>query len=92
MEGRIVIPIGNGRKIVAEKNGGEWDRELYIGVEDESGCWIQDLAIVRNCYHFDENSDSPVWEDDRFEVMVYADKNLSDYTDSFNIGLVQEAE
>lgn len=90
---RIVIPIGNGMRLVAEQNPDQgYSREIFIGIEDNrSGVhvWHQDIAVVRNAYHI-ANDLSVEWEDDKFEVLVYADKDSEDYTDKFSIDLYKE--
>ena len=37
---KIVIPLDNGYKLIAEQNTGEFDKEFYIGIETESGVYI----------------------------------------------------
>ena len=91
---RIEISIGNGMKIVAEQNlDSTFDREIYIGIENSKGTWIQDLAIVRQDYKYDDNAEPELkWIDDKFEVLVYGNPNIEDWTNSFQIGLWKEEE
>lgn len=90
---RIEINIGNGMKIVAEQNpDSTFDREIYIGIENSKGTWIQDLAIVRQDYKYEDDCQEPVWKDDVFEVLVYGNPNSEDWTESFQIGLWKEEE
>ena len=85
---RIVIPLSDGLSIVAERgNDPNYPRELFIGIVRDDGVWYQDLAIVRNAYHYDDDSYDVVYDDDKFEVLVYADENDEDYTDRFEIDL-----
>ena len=84
---RLEVPLGNGFRIVAERNtDSSYDREIFIGITDGNGVWWQDLAIVRTAYEIDSNLKT-VWNDDKFEVLVYSDQNNEDYTHKFAIGL-----
>lgn len=81
MANKIVIPCAFGN-LVVEKNIDDNYKEIFIGIE-EDGVWVQDIAIVRNAYYYDDN-DNVVLED-HAEVLVYADHNNEDYTHSFNV-------
>lgn len=84
---RIAIELPNGLKLVAEQNiDPEYKNEIYVGIETSDGVWHQDLAIVRSAYSVDDNL-IVNWEPNRFEVLVYADKDDEDYTDKFSISL-----
>ena len=83
---RIVIDLGFA-KLVAEKGIDDKYNEIYVGIE-KNGVWVQDLAIVREKYHYEDspNSDLPtVVNEDKFEVLVYANKDDEDYTNKFII-------
>lgn len=81
MANKIVIPCAFGN-LVVEKNIDDNYKEIFIGIE-EDGVWVQDIAIVRNAYYYDDN-DNVVLED-HAEVLVYADSNNEDYTHKFSI-------
>lgn len=84
---KIIIDLPNGMKLVAEQNNNpNFKNEIFIGVMKDDGVWYQDLAIVRNSYYYNKNGEV-VWADDRFNVLVYADKDDKDFTDYFAIGL-----
>lgn len=90
---RIVIDLGFA-KLVAEKGIDNKYNEVYIGIEKD-GVWVQDLAVVRQKYHYKDNpnSDIPdVVNEDKFEVLVYADKNDEDYTNRFVIEQYNEED
>ena len=93
---RIEINIGNGMKIVAEQNpDSTFDREIYIGIENSKGAWIQDLAIVRQDYKYEQaeyGEDELKWKDDMMEVLVWGNPNNEDWTNSFQIGVWKEEE
>ena len=83
---RIVIDLGFA-KLVAEKGTDDKYHEIYVGIE-KNGVWLQDLAVVREKYHYKDspNSDIPtVVNEGKFEVLVYANKDDEDYTNKFII-------
>lgn len=83
---RVVVDCGD-FKIVADINTDPNYREVFVGLEDKCGTWIQDLAIVRQQYHY-ENGD--VVHDKGINVKVYADANDEDYTHSFDVAIYEE--
>lgn len=92
MENKIEIPIGNGMKIVAEQNNDPYyDRELYVGIVDADGSWIQDLVCVRNDYRYNEDGELE-WKDNSFHVVVWGDERRDDLTDEFDIKLREDLE
>lgn len=89
MNNRIVIPLPNGFKLVAEQNDDPtYSREIFIGIMDRNGVWYQDLAIVRNAYTYD--GDKVKWKEEEFEVLVYSDEDNEDFTHEFSIGMYHE--
>lgn len=67
--------MDNGNRIVVEHDTDpRSSNELYIGVVDVNGVWIQDIAVVRS-----------MLSTDKFEVLVYADAYDEDYTNRFVI-------
>ena len=87
---RIVIPLDNGYKLIAEQNTGEFDKEFYIGVETETGAYIQDLVIVRPTYTFKD--ESVKFDSDKFEMLVFANSESEDYTNKFVVPLKNDDE
>ena len=82
----VLIELSNGMKLVAEQNTDpNFSKEIFIGISDGE-MWYQDLAIIRPTYEFDRNGDTK-WNDDEFEVLVYADKDDEDYTNRFVVGM-----
>lgn len=72
---RIETRLNNGNRIVVEHDTDpRLSNELYIGVVDANGVWIQDIAVV-----------SSMLSTDKFEVLVYADAYDEDYTNRFVI-------
>lgn len=83
----IEIPLPNGyRLFAAQSEDPTYPNEIYLGVLDHNGRWVQDLAIVMNAYQYNDDGDV-VWKKDEFEVLVYADKDNEDFTNDFTIGL-----
>ena len=92
MSNRTVINLDGGYKLVAEQNADpSYNREIFIGIEDDGGVWHQTLAVVRNSYTFNHNLDV-IWKNKEFNVLVWGDKDNEDYTDYFTIGLHEEEE
>lgn len=91
MENEIRINIGHGLYLVAQQNAGEYfNREIFIGIQNKDGWWLQDLAVVRNAYRYDNSS--VVWETGEFEVLVYGNSEEEDYTERFGIGLREDVK
>lgn len=86
---KIKIDLGFAT-LVAEKGTDESYHEIFIGLEDKDGVFIQDLAIVGQKYHYTD--DAEVVQDKGINVMVYADKNNEDYTNKFEIGIYEEED
>jgi hypothetical protein len=76
--------------LVAEQGADTNYNEIFIWLEDKNGVFIQDLAIVGQQYHYNEDLD--VVQDEELVVRVYADENNDDYTHSFNIRMYKEEE
>lgn len=90
--GRIKIPLQDGLMLVVEQNTDpNYKREVFIGIEldRDGGVPYQDLAIVRSAYRYDDTL-SVVWERDKFEVLVFSDKDDDNYTHKFSIGLRED--
>ena len=85
---KISIPLSNDYKLVVEKNTGEFDKEVYVGIERPDGLYCQDLAIVRPTYRF-ENHDV-VFDADKFEILVFGDAESEDFTERFTVPLNNE--
>lgn len=84
---KIKIDLGFAT-LVAEKGVDNNYREIYLGLEDKNGVWLQDLAIIRQKYHYDE--DSNIINEKGINVMVYSDANDEDYTHKFDIDIYEE--
>ena len=85
---KIKIPLEDGYQLILEQNTGEFDKEVYVGVENPSGVYIQDLAIVRPSYKLEDTKVK--FFSNLFEVLIFADSHQEDYTDKFVIQRVKE--
>ena len=74
--------------LVAEKGIDDNYREIYLSLEDKNGVWLQDLAIIGQQYHYDEELN--VVNDRGIDVKIYADSNNEDFTDEFGINIYEE--
>ena len=88
--GRFTIELSNGYKLVSERNTGEFDKELYVGIEDPSGSYVQDLVIVRPTYKFKDNAVD--FDADTFEILVFGDATKEDFTDKYTVPLYKDDE
>lgn len=88
---RMEINLGNGLKLVAERNmDSNYDREIFISIEKD-GAWHQDLALVRPEYTYESTDNYEYgdikWRNDLFEVLVWGNPNNDDWTNSYQIPL-----
>ncbi|MBQ8248127.1 MAG: hypothetical protein IJZ42_13445 [Lachnospiraceae bacterium] len=85
----IEIDLGN-RTLVAETGYEKDYKEIYVGLKEKDGTWIQDLAIIGQKYHISD--DLTVVQDKGISVKVYADKDKEDYTHDFPIDIWEPEE
>lgn len=76
--------------LVVEKGIDNNYREIYLGLEDKNGVWLQDLAIVGQQYHYDTNGG--IVHDKGIDVKVYTDCDNEDFTDEFGISIYEEED
>lgn len=88
MDNYIEVDLSNGKKLIAARNTDRDFKEIFIGIEDEDGCWVQDLATVREEYRWEEKNGvhEYVPVPNKYEVLVYGDCNNEDWTECFKIG------
>ena len=87
---RIKIPLGNNLNLVAEQNGGDWDREIFIFLETDKEEFVQDLAMVGQDYYI--KGQTPIWVKDRFDIRLWKDSESDDVTDVETICLRPDFE
>ena len=81
---QIKIPLNNGYNLVALKDA-DPDRpnEIHVCVTDADDVFNQDIVVVRS--NFAEG-------DDQFDVLVYADKDAGEHTQTFTVGLHRDPD
>ena len=84
---KIKIDLGFAT-LVAEKGTDKNYNEIFIGLEDKNGCWLQDLAIIGQKYHYINHAE--VVQDKGIDIRVYADKDNEDYMHHFEVGVYEE--
>lgn len=79
MENKIVVPIGDGKTIVAAYLNwhDEFPNELAVYICDKNDVVLQDICLVRQHY---EHDNGKIKIDDRIDCMVWADCGDEDYT------------
>ena len=87
-ENKIRLDLGFAT-LVVEKGVDPNFKEVFVGLEDKDGVWIQDLAVIGRKYHCQKGNF--VYEDE-ISLKVYADKYDEDYTHEFNVGVYEEAK
>jgi len=87
---RIKIPLGNNLNLVAEQNGGDWDREIFIFLETDKEEFVQDLAMVGQDYYI--KGQTPTWVKDRFDIRLWKNAESDDVTDVETICLRPDFE
>ena len=91
---KVEIPIGDKYKLVAEFCGGSEFPGISIGVYNSNDVWYQDLVVVEQ--HFTE-IDPQTWlpiygNHPKFNVFVYGNENMDDFTSKHVIRMVNEDE
>ena len=76
--------------LVVEKGPDKSYREMNVYLEDKDGVWIQDIAVIRQAYHYEKDL-APV-QDKKINVFVWSDANNEDYTHKFDIDIYEEEE
>lgn len=84
---KIKIDLGFAT-LVAERGIDKTYNEIFIRLEDKNGVWYQDLAVVRQMYHYDK--DLNVIQDKGIEALIYSNAEDEDYTHKFDIGIYEE--
>ena len=84
---KIKIDLGFAT-LVAERGIDKIYNEIFIGLEDKNGVWYQDLAVVRQMYHYDK--DLNVIQNKGIEALIYSNAEDEDYTHKFDIDIYEE--
>ena len=94
MEKTLVIQLGN-YKIVAEiddANTPEIPPELCVYLEDNNGCVMQDICLVRPHYEYNHNKFEVETNDDVIDCLVWGEAGDEDYTNKYMIDVYKEEE
>ena len=88
---KIEIPLDNGYKLVAERNtDSEFNKEVYVGLENPSGVYCQDLCIIRPTYTFE--GEHVIFSSDKFQMLIYGNADNEDYTEDIVVPLCKDDE
>jgi hypothetical protein len=88
---KIDIELPCGFHLVAEQNCDlDYPYEIFLGITDENGVWLQNLAVVRNQYFYTDDDPGIAWSDHRAELMVYENEHKDDYTEYFEIEFAED--
>lgn len=80
------IPIAHDRKLLIQQNcDPNYKNEVFIGLGDEDGVWIQDLACVRQPFETDPETCENTWLPGRYELLVWGDSRYDDITETITI-------
>ena len=89
-EEKLVIALGNGKSLVCEKMKNEYifPDEFSLYIADAEGLPLQNICLVRP--NLVSQKDEWMINQDKVDVLVWADENDEDYTDEFVINHYQE--
>ena len=89
MKDCIRIDMGKNWLIVEPNVDPTFDKEVSIYLEEkETGTVIQDIAMVRPSYSWE--NDTPIFDNNNVDVLVYGSVESEDYTDWFKIPVWKE--
>lgn len=77
---KISIPLGNDRNLVASAEDYDIYKEIYITVEDDGEAPVQELALARQAYHYEDGEELAVPDAGKYEVLL-ATQDGDDYHD-----------
>ena len=78
---KVIVDLGNGRRLVAEPNTCDNYKEICIGLETDDS--YQDLAVVAEDYTYGDEGVIPIHN--QYSVKVWTDCNNEDFTTEFII-------
>lgn len=89
--GKIVVPLGGGFAIVAEKNVDPDYKEIFVYIRNErEGTVHQDLAVIGENYTYGSQDGKVEPVHGQYSVKVYADSFNENWTAEHNINLYPE--
>ena len=75
--------------LVADKSADPDFDEVFIGLEDKNGRWLQDLVIVAPQYHYDKGD---IQYENAVTIKVFNDVQSEDYTHVFSVPMYEPEE
>ena len=84
MNTKIEIPMNDGDRLVAEINPNVPFREIFVGIVNKEGVWVQDLACIGQDYEIEDDL-SVKNVDNFYRVRCWTDADSEDMTHSFLI-------
>lgn len=88
----INVELSDGYTLKAVENTDNGYKEIFIGIVDKDGVWVQDLAIVGEQYDYEEGTLEVINRNGEYGVKVYADSDNEDFTCEFIINRYDELE
>ncbi len=89
----LSVDLPNGLRLIVEQSTDPaYPYELYVGLADSSGVWLQTVAVIRDHYYYTADDDGPKWSEDMFDLMVYQNPYMEDYTELFEINMACREE
>lgn len=85
MENKIVIPLNNGRELVAELYSYDDEHPEITVYVQENGLIYQDICLVRP-----HEGKGCVQEKDSVDCLVWSDENSEDFTHQYCIEFYEE--
>lgn len=88
---RVSVALPDGHTLVAElSSNSDFPYQLYVGLEDESGSWVQELMRVGNAYTFTAGDTDPQYLPGVLDAYVWADPYDEDYTENYTITVYKD--
>ena len=87
---KIEKTLNNGFKLVAELSIDPEIPEIYVGLENPEGIWVQDLTVVRPKYEISKKDGNIKIDNNTMEMLIYGDELSEDYTHRFTVGIYEQ--
>ena len=76
---KIEVPLNDGDRLVAEVNPNQPFREIFIGIENKEGGWVQDLACIGQDYEIEDDL-SVKNVDNFYRIRLWTDPETEELT------------
>ena len=84
---KIKKKINDDYYLIAEISTDPEIPEIYIGIEDKNGFYIQDLTIVRPKYEYSKKDNDIKIYDETIEILTFLDECSEDYTNRGEVNI-----